>query len=76
MDDLQQAFLNDCRKALLLAAEALEIASEWGLQDVQANPPPEWGLVAYDENAEDGWVAAAEVAKICRFFAETQVQNE
>lgn len=54
--------MDDIKEIMLLAAEALEIAGDHGIGDVQINPPPEWNLKAYEENKEDGWCNVKELA--------------
>lgn len=37
----------EVKKALEIAASALNICADWNLPDVQVDPPKEWGLKAY-----------------------------
>lgn len=43
------------KDALKIAANALEIASDWDLPAVQVSPPPEWNLEGGGEDPSDGW---------------------
>lgn len=60
----------EVRKALLIAADALEIAGDWNVADVQVYPPEEWGLESYSENAQDGWCSVRQLAKKLRELTE------
>jgi len=42
-------------KALRVASDALEIAADWHVVDVQVWPPEAWNLPAYEEDAAEGW---------------------
>lgn len=57
------------REALKLAAMALDIADDCGFHNVQANPPPEWGLEACGEDPADGWCSPSELARKLRELA-------
>jgi len=59
----------EARTALLLAADALELSTDWGVTDVQIEPPPEWGLVAVHENPDDGWCSVMALARLLRDLA-------
>lgn len=61
--------LTEMRKALLVAADALEIASDWNVTDVQVNPPEDWALDAYEESAADGWCSVMELVRKLREMA-------
>lgn len=50
------------KDALLIAAEALDIAGDWGVEDVQVNPPAKWDLDADNEDPLDGWCSVTELA--------------
>lgn len=52
----------EVKKALEIAASALDIAADWNLTDVQVNPPVEWGLNAYTEDEDEGWCSTRELA--------------
>ncbi len=56
----------EVKKALEIAASALDIAADWNLPDVQVNPPKEWGLDAYTEDKDDGWCSTRELAEKLR----------
>jgi hypothetical protein len=60
---------NDVVKALLAAADALDIACDWNLPAVQVNPPPEWNLDGGGEDATDGWCGTAALARKLREIA-------
>lgn len=60
---------------LRTAARALFICSDFGLENVQADPLPKWGLKSYGENEKDGWVATQELAALLRTTA-TGIENE
>jgi hypothetical protein len=53
---------DEMKRALVVAASALRIASDWNLPDVQVHPPTEWGLEAQDEDPSDGWCSTAALA--------------
>lgn len=59
----------ELRRALRIAAAALEIASDWNVVDVQVNPPQEWKLKAYEESAQNGFCSVLELARKCREIA-------
>jgi len=61
---------NEARLALLVASEALYIAEDHHLEEVQCNPPREWELDSYNENAEEGWCSTASLALKLREIAE------
>lgn len=56
---------------LRVVADALDIAADWHVPEVQCNPPREWGLESYDEDAEDGWCATRELARHVRKLVPT-----
>lgn len=58
--------VEEMKKALQIAADALSIANDWNLYDVQVSPPKEWGLYAEDEDAEDGWCSTQALANKLR----------
>lgn len=57
------------KRALLVAADALDIASDWNVDNVQCYPPQEWGLPAYGEEPEDGWCSTRALAELLRNLA-------
>ncbi len=61
---------DEIKQALKIAADALDIAADWNVSDVQVNPPKEWALEAYGEDAEDGWCSTRELAKKLRELSE------
>lgn len=61
---------DEIRTALLIAADALDIAAAWNVTEVQVNPPKEWNLNAYSEDTEDGWCATRQLARKLRELAE------
>lgn len=60
---------NEVKRALLLAADALDIAADWHLPAMQVNPPPEWGLDGGGEDAADGWCSTSALAAKLREIA-------
>ena len=60
----------EIRHALEIAAKALDIASDWGLPEIQIHPPKEWKLEAADaESARDGWCTTNALADKLRELA-------
>ena len=59
---MEYEFRHEIRRALQVAAAALDIASDWGVVDVQVDPPSAWGLEAYEEDAQTGWCSTAQLA--------------
>ena len=59
----------ELKTALMLAADALEIANDWNLYDVQIEPPREWGLYAEQEDIADGWCSTRSLANKLRELA-------
>jgi len=57
------ATLAELKQALRIAALAIEIASDWGVPNVQVYPPKEWGLYAFGEDVNDGWCSTAHLAE-------------
>jgi hypothetical protein len=49
------ATVDEIKKALEVAADALSIAADWNLPAVQVNPPPEWVLSGGGEDPDNGW---------------------
>ena len=64
----------ELRAALVLAAKALNIASEWHVENVQINPPAEWCLTANGENTQEGWCSTNSLAKKLNQLAEMRVE--
>lgn len=52
----------EVKKALEIAASALDNTADWNLTDVQVNLPKEWGLDAYTEDKDEGWCSTRELA--------------
>lgn len=50
------------KEALLVAANALDIAADWHFPVVQCNPPKVWGLEARGEDPEEGWCSTSALA--------------
>ena len=67
-DDLDALLAADIiehfREAVGVAADALDIAADWNVEEVQCNPP--WELEALSENPEDGWCSTRALAKKLR----------
>ena len=59
----------EIKRALKVAADALQIASDWGLPDVQAHPPGEWNLDTVEEKASEGWCSTAALSNKLRELA-------
>lgn len=51
------------KEALKVAADALSIASDWNVNQVQVNPPKEWELDGGEEDPEDGWCSTSALAE-------------
>jgi len=60
----------EMRVALRVAAEALDIAEDWHVEEVQCHPPKEWELEAYSEPAEEGWCSTTALASKLREIAD------
>lgn len=58
----EQETIKKLKEALKVAADALDIASDWNVGQVQVNPPKEWDLDGGDEDAEDGWCSTRALA--------------
>lgn len=50
------------KEALIFAAQALVIASEWHVENVQVYPPQEWNLPANGEDQKNGWCSTIELS--------------
>lgn len=59
------------KEVLRVAADALDIAADWNLDDLQVSPPATWGLADPDEpeHAAEGWVSARALAQHFRSLA-------
>ena len=53
----------ELKEALKVAALALEIASDWNVPTVQANPPKKWELPGGGEDKADGWCSTYSLAQ-------------
>jgi hypothetical protein len=60
MSDQEQ--IKKLKEALKVAAEALSIASDWNVSQVQVNPPKEWNLDGGEEDSEQGWCSTYALA--------------
>lgn len=58
----QEEQIKKLKEALAIAADALSIASDWNVNQVQVNPPKEWDLDGGDEDPEDGWCSTSALA--------------
>lgn len=58
-----QEKIKQLKEALLIASNALSIASDWNVGQVQVNPPKEWNLDGGDEDPEEGWCSTYALAK-------------
>ena len=54
---------DEIRAALICAAKAIEIASDWNLPAVQVGPPKEWELDGGGEDTADGWCSTYSLAR-------------
>ena len=61
--------IEEMKKALEIAADALSIASDWDLPAVQVSPPKEWGLDGGGEDSGDGWCSTYELSEKLREIA-------
>lgn len=61
--------MDEIKKALLVAADALDIASDWNVDNVQVSPPKEWNLSANGEDTADGWCSTRALAAKLREIA-------
>ncbi len=59
----------EVKKALEIAASALDIADDWGVHNVQVNPPIEWDLEC-TEGPNEGWCSTMELAAKLKELAE------
>lgn len=59
----------EMRRALEVAATALELSMDWGVDSVQAEPPIEWGLGGGGGDPADGWVGVSELVEKLRRIA-------
>lgn len=57
------------KEALRVAADALSIADDWNINQVQVNPPKEWNLDGGSENPEDGWCSTSSLVKKLRILS-------
>jgi hypothetical protein len=62
----EQEQIKKLKEALKVAADALSIASDWNVNQVQVNPPKEWDLDGGDEDPEDGWCSTSALARKLR----------
>lgn len=54
------------KRALMVAADALDIAADWNVENVQVDPPKDWHLPAYGEDPDDGWCSTRALAQMLR----------
>lgn len=66
----QEDQIKQLKAALMVAANALNIASNWNVNQVQVNPPKEWGLDGGDEDPEDGWCSTRDLARKLKQLAQ------
>jgi len=71
----QQLDINDVVTALRVAAEALSIAADHNVDNVQCEPPQEWGLDAFGEDTKDGWCGTRPLANKLRQLSEELLVN-
>ena len=71
------AVTDEQREILRCAADALDIAADWHVENVQVSPPPSWNLPAYGEDTADGWCStSALAAKLRELSAAMGVSDE
>ena len=64
-----EARVEELSKALTVAADALDIASDWHVGEVQVDPPKEWKLDAISEDPDEGWCSTSALAQKLRELA-------
>jgi hypothetical protein len=69
------ATLTELRKALSIAALAIEIASDWGVPNVQVDPPKDWTLEANGEDVKDGWCSTSQLASKLKEIAQDALKE-
>ena len=57
----------DLKKALKIAADALEIADDWAMTDIEIDTPKEWS--ADVSSCEDGWISTMALVEKLRSMA-------
>ena len=57
------------KQALLVAADALSIANNCNVNQVQVNPPKEWDLDGGEEDPEEGWCSTNSLVSKLRQLA-------
>lgn len=62
----QEQEIKKLKEALKVAADALSIAADWNVNQVQVNPPKEWDLDGGGEDPEDGWCSTSALARKLR----------
>lgn len=58
--------IKELKAALKVAADALSIAADWNVGQVQVNPPKEWNLDGGDEDPADGWCSTRDLSRKLR----------
>lgn len=66
MESEQRGKKTELRKAFEIAADALDIAADWSVTNVQVNPPEHWQLPAFGEETSDGWCSTRMLAEKLR----------
>lgn len=66
MESEQQGNKTELRKAFEIAADALDIAADSNLTNVQVDPPEHWQLPAFGEETSDGWCSTRMLAEKLR----------
>ena len=67
MDDKET--IKKLKEALNIAADALSIAADWNVNQVQVNPPKEWDLDGGEEDPEDGWCSTQSLSNKLKSLA-------
>jgi hypothetical protein len=63
----EEVLLEPYKEALQVASQAIEIASDWHLEDVEVTVPARWGMDT--EGLEPGWCCTSLLAQKLREFS-------
>ena len=61
---------DEIKKALIVAADAIDIAADWHIPNVQVFPPRYWDLEAFGEKTAEGWCSTRLLARKLKEIAE------
>lgn len=53
----------EMKRGLAVAADAVSVASDWHLEEVQISPPRNWELDAVAEDPQEGWCSTSGLAR-------------